>query len=228
MTLRASILGKNGRRLLSGLMMVSALYILWTGVPRFLAEVMIVPGRPILEKVRANTQVSAKDLSTLEQSFLSAISFADLPQFHAELGTSYLVQAQHTNDRQKRLEFAKMAIEESQISLDKAPLNPFAWERISVAQIILGHYDDAIRAWRSSSRIASFEPFLLMQRIHIGIILYQHLSSNDIRLLKQQIKMAFHWQRWIMRHYVRTYHLTSWVTYLSGPDSDISAFLKKH
>lgn len=85
-----------------------------------------------------------------------------------------------------------MAIEASTKSLEMAPLNTYARLRVCSANIILGpdHYDKALEAWRASVATARFEPFLLLSRLHYGILLLQKMTPDDFAVIKDQLAVA--------------------------------------
>ncbi len=173
--------------------------------------------------------MSDEDLDVLEDSRLQALKFVELPAAYSDLGASYLVRVQRaTADADKKM-FAEKPIEASTTSVEMAPLNTFAWARITTANIILGeeNYPEAAKAWRLSIATARFEPFLLIQRVHMGILLYDHLTEEDIDLLKDQLGMAYRWNKKQTRRYARKHELTEWFVFLSEEDSEAAEYFTK-
>jgi len=208
-------------------MLGSSILLLVIGVPRFLAELMLVPGTPIYERISLGEHVSDKDLDVLENSRLQAIEFVDLPRAYTDLGTAYLIRAQRAPDEESRRRYAEMAIQTISIGLNMAPLNTFAWSRVSSAHILLGpeNYPQAVTAWRVSVQTAPFEPFLLIQRIHIATILYRSMDAADIALLKDQIGMTYNWNRAKLRAYAAKNGLIDWMVFLAPDDSDMAQYM---
>ncbi len=208
-------------------MLVASVILLAVGVPRFLYELMLVPGTPILERINAGEAVTDEELASLEESRLDALSFAELPNAYIDLGSSYLTRARNATKREDRLKYAQKAIDASMKGLDMAPLNTFAWLRVTSAHILRGsdQYDEALEAWRTSIATARFEPFILMQRVHLGTILYGNMTPEDIELLKEQMGMAYRWNRGKLRLYIRQNNLTEWMVFLSEPESEIANYL---
>jgi len=221
--------GKIGRWALPGFMLASSIALLVVGVPRFLAELMLVPGTPIYESLSFGKPVSDEELKTLEESRLQALRFVDMPKAYTDLGTSYLERARRAETQAGREDFAKQSIEVTTKGLNLAPLNTFAWSRLSSAHIMLGadHYDDAIQAWRTSVATARFEPFLLIQRVHVGIILYGAMDAEDREILGEQFQLTFNWDRRKMLAYAKANQLTEWMIFLAGDDAEAREFFGK-
>ena len=99
---------------------------------------MLVPGTPTYERISVGEQVSDKDLETLENSRLQALKFVDLSSTFTDLGTTYLIRAQRASSDDDRQSYVEMAIEVTTKGLNLAPLNTFAWLRLSSAHILLG------------------------------------------------------------------------------------------
>jgi len=218
-----------GRRFLLGFMLVASIVLLAIGVPRFLAELMLVPGTSIYERISIGEAVGDEELAVLEQSRLQALEFVDMPRAYTDLGTSYLVRAQRATLEAERRKFAERSIEVTTRGLNLAPLNTFAWARVSAAHVLLGadHYGDAIEAWRTSIATAKFEPILLIQRVHVGIVLYQSMTLENRKILSEQFQLTYNWNRNKLRAYARANQLTEWMMFLAGDDELAKAFFKK-
>lgn len=228
MTLKSLKEGLN-RWLLPGFMLVSCIGLLTIGIPRFLHELMLVPGTEILERINAGEPVTDDELTILEKSRQDALSFVELPKAYTDLGSSYLMRARHAVEREERQKYAAMSIEASTKGLNMAPLNTFSWFRVATANVLLGpeHRDKALEAWNTSIATARFEPFILMQRIHLGTILYRNMTLEDIDVLKDQLELAYRRDRHAMRRYAQQNHLIAWMTFLSRPGSEMASFFSK-
>lgn len=215
------------RWLLPIFMLTSSIVLLVVGVPRFLHELMLVSGTPILYRVNAGETVSKQNLEVLESSRLDAIGIIELPDAYLDLGSSYLYRARTATEPEEAQKYATMTIEVSEKGLNMAPLNTFAWFRVATANAMLGpdKYQESLDAWRTSIATARFEPFLLMQRVHLGIILYQNMTDEDIELLQDQLGMAYRWNRIRLRQYVRDNNLLVWAAILCEPDSEMKEYL---
>ncbi len=221
--------GRIGRWFLLVSMLVSSITLLVIGVPRFLAELMLVPGTPIYERISLGETVEEYELTVLDESRLQALEFVDMPRAYTDLGTSYLIRAQRAVLKVERRRFARQSINVLTKGLNLAPFNAFAWSRVSSAHILLGadHYDDAVRAWRTSIAIARFEPFLLIQRLHVGIILYPSMNYEDRKILNDQFQLTYNWNRDRMRIYARMNQLTEWMIFLAGEQTEAKEYFNK-
>lgn len=198
-------------------MLLSSLLLLYIGVPRFLAELMLVPGTPIVESLNRGEIVSEKDLGIAQESREQAVSFVDHPKAYSELGTIFLTRAQTATESGSKKEFASQAIIHLEKTLSLAPLNTFAWLRLSSARLILGDKENrgkALEAWRNSVATARFEPFVLISRLHTGIILHDIMTDEDKAILRDQADLTYNWNRGRLRSYVRKYKLVEWGAFL--------------
>jgi len=198
-------------------MLVSSLLLLYIGVPRFLAELMLVPGTPIIESLNRGEIVSEKDLDIAQESREQAVSFVDHPEAYSELGTVFLTRAQTETDSESKKEFASQAVIYLEKTLSLAPLNTFAWLRLSSARLLLGGKENrskALEAWRNSVATARFEPFVLISRLHTGIILHDIMTDEDKVILREQADLIYNWSRGQFRSYARKHQLVEWGAFL--------------
>lgn len=225
----SSIKEKLSRWLLPSFMLISGITLLVVGVPRFMHELMLVPGTPILHRLNAGETITEEEWHTLEQSRLDALDFIELPDAYSDLGASYLRRAQSAKSREEQVKYAEMTVEVAMKGLNMAPLNTFSWFRVATANVMLGPEKnaEALQAWRTSIATAKFEPFILMQRVHLGIVLYQEMTDEDVDLLKDQLRMAYRWNKRYLHQYVRKNNLIVWMAILSEPDSEMKNYLVK-
>ncbi|MBL4838180.1 MAG: hypothetical protein JKY34_11455 [Kordiimonadaceae bacterium] len=197
-------------------MLFSALLLLWIGVPRFLAELMLVPGTPIYERISSGETVTDEELDVLQQSREQSIGFVDKPRSYTDLGLVYILRAHRTTDAAEKKAFALKAIEQLETGLALAPVATFAWARLASACLIAGpeHSEKAVKAWRTSVALANFEPFIFLSRNHIGINLYKDLSEEDRQTLRDQVELTYNWNRGKLRRYARDNGLVEWIAFL--------------
>lgn len=203
-------------RILPIFMLVSSLVLLYVGVPRFLAELMLVPGTPIYERTNLGEPVTDEELEVLRESRIQAISFVDHPKAYNELGQVHILRAQRASTDEERIAEARKAIEYLETSISLAPVNTFAWARIVSASLMIGPetYPKAVEAWRTSVALARFEPFILITRVHMGIALYSEMSNEDRAILREQVDLTYNWNRGQLRQYARRNNLVDWIAIL--------------
>lgn len=203
-------------RILPAFMLLSSILLLYIGVPRFLAELMLVPGTPIYERLNLGEQVTDEELDVLQDSREQAVSFVDHPKAYNQLGYVFLVRTQRASSGHERIAFANQAIEALNTSISLAPVNTFAWARLATAYMLVGpeHNPKAVEAWRTSVALARFEPFLFLTRNHIGISLYQELDEEGRAILKEQVNLTYDWNRGQLRTYARQNELVPWIAFL--------------
>ncbi|WP_262690039.1 hypothetical protein [Kordiimonas aestuarii] len=214
-------------RALSALFVSCCLFLLYIAVPRFLSDLMLVPGTPILYRISAGATVDDQALRVLEESRLQALEFSDNLRAHADLASTYLRRAQRSEDADNRERFARLSIEASIKTTKRSPQNPYAWMHLSVAQLMLGpdHRAEALTAWRQSVKAAPFEPRLLFQRFQIGVLLYEELLPADIAVLQEQTRLGYQWWNYKFRAYCRKHGLTEWAIFLMPGDEEAAKYL---
>lgn len=203
-------------KILPAFMLVSSLILLYVGVPRFLTELMLVPGTPIYERINLGEQVSDEELDILQESREQAISFVDHPKAYDQLGQTHLIKARRAGVPETRLMHAKKAREALETSLELAPLNTFGWLRLATAYMLISPElnEKAVEAWRTSVACARFEPFIFLPRNHVAISLYSLLSEEDRAILREQVLLTYNWNRGRLRNYAHQNNLTNWIALL--------------
>ncbi|WP_417451402.1 hypothetical protein [Kordiimonas sp.] len=223
-------MGKLSRWLVPSSLLIASTMVLAFAVPLFLAELMRIPGEPILKKISEGQSVSDKELEVLEKALQQSLAYQRKPSTYSELGAVHLVRAKLSKDTVERAASANKALINLQASLSAQPFNAFAWHRLSAVNILLGetHYHDAVTAWRRSVEAATFEPFLLNARIHTGIILYAFLSKSEQAMLREQINFAYGWRRWDMFVYARDHGLLDWLILLGTENQSLVDYVNKY
>lgn len=209
--------------------LLSCLILLYFGVPRFMAELMLVPGTPIVERLNRGESVPESELNIAQESREQAVAFVDHPKAYSQLGTVFLTRAHMAIDGVEQKAYASKAIENLEKALSLSQLNTHAWLRLSNARLILGGDENrqkALEAWRQSVETANFEPSLLSIRIHTGITLYDLMTEVDKEILRAQADITFDWHKRRFRTYVRQHQLVEWAVFLLT-DADKKAYMSK-
>lgn len=216
-------------RILPVFMLLASVLLLYIGVPRFLAELMLVPGTPIYERTNLGEPVTDEELDILQESREQAVSFVDHPKAYHQLGQVHLLRAQRTEDAQERIAQAEKALEHLETSVRLAPVNTFAWSRIATACLILGpeHRQKALEAWRTSVALARFEPFIFLSRNHLGILLVDDMTKEDLSILREQINLTYDWNRGQLRNYARQSDIVNWVAFLLHEHPEKADWIRK-
>ncbi|MFC3052238.1 hypothetical protein [Kordiimonas pumila] len=207
----------------------ASLLMLYMAFPRFLAELMLVPGTPIVERLNSGGDVSVEDLDIAQNSREQAVSFVDHPKAYSDLATVFLARATVEQDRALKTQYTEKAIESLEKTLSLAPLNTFAWLRLSFARLRTGGDDGvrlkALEAWHMSVTTAPFEPYILLSRLHLGIVLYDEMTEEDISLLQAQAQATYKWNRGLLRQYVREKNLAEWCAFLLEANPEAAKFI---
>lgn len=216
-------------KILPAFMLLSSVLLLYIGVPRFLAELMLVPGTPIYEQLNLGEKVSDEDLDILQESREQAISFVDHPKAYNQLGFVFILRAQRADSETERDMYAQQAITALKTSLQLAPVNTFAWARLASAYMLAGpeNNEKAVEAWRTSVALARFEPFSFLSRNHMGIFLFDSMTEEDHAKLREQINLTYDWNRTQLRDYARQNSLVEWVAFLLYEHPDKAAWIRE-
>lgn len=209
--------------------LLSCFILLYFGVPRFMAELMLVPGTPIMERLKWGEAVADHELDIIQESREQAISFVDHPGAYSDLGAVLLLRSSRSTDPEEKKAYALKAIEKIEKTLLLSHLNSFAWLRLSNARLTLGGDENrqkALEAWRRSVETANFEPNLLIARLHTGITFYDLMTETDKKTLRAQADITFDWNKRKFRAYSRQHHLIDWAVFLLA-DPDKKAYVSK-
>ncbi|WP_286829445.1 MULTISPECIES: hypothetical protein [Kordiimonas] len=218
----------GGYRYTKLLLVTISTLMLLAGLSRVLHELMLVAGTNVSDQLSRGKSVTADDLDLLVKSRLRAIQFYSTPKAYSDLGTAYLALSGLANELENRRRYARLAETAANNGLTLSPLNSYLWLKLASARVVLGngHQDGAVEAWRKSIETAKFEPFILFQRVHVGILLFDSLSQEEIALLKEQLVLSYHWNRGQLWQYAHAHKLFDWMAFLTEPNSAMSTYLK--
>lgn len=208
--------------LLAGLLMAA------TALPRLMAELALVPGTPYMKALYAGEALEEKELSLIETTRLEALEFADHAGAAYELAALYSHQARRTSTDEERAANVNKTIAFSRLAIDDSPVNAFYWLQLAsgLSQKGTSHHAEALDAWDMSFKTANFEPALLLQRIHLGMILLPAMSEQQVGTLKDQVEMSYRWHRGLLRNYARQHKLLPSLEYLMGSDNEIVEYVR--
>jgi tetratricopeptide (TPR) repeat protein len=217
---------KAKTRLFEFIFSMLGLATLYIGVPRFLSELVLVPGTAIIERYSYKNTILESDLDTVEKSRKTALKLSSLPKAYTDLGLIYLLRFQTTKSSDDRTNFLDQSIANTKKGLSLAPNNPFAWFRLNSALLMLAEpkHSEALEAWNMSIATAKFEPLLMVQRIHLGLLLYDRMDKNEKDTLQEQFQLAYKWDREKLKNYTTDFKLDSWMLLLAHKNPEIAAF----
>lgn len=185
-----------------------ALLLLAFGVPRFLASVWIAAGDPIYRDLAEGVALSENDINSLIESRETALMLVDWPHAATDLGTAYYFQNPSKEGLDKAITYVKR-------SLEMAPISAFAWHRLANLQSIdPERHTEAVKSWETSRRLSLHEPFLYLERVRVGIILYRSMSDEQREMLRVDAEKAYSLNRGLMRNYGQQNNLLEWFKFL--------------
>lgn len=167
--------------------------LLYLALPRTVAAVLMLPGDPLLERIREREPVDKNDLEILVRSRERALAWVESGRVHTDLGLAYLLLARQTDeaggfDRER----ARQAVASLREGLPRAPASPHAWARLAYAELVAqGPSPTVARALDMSLRTAPFEPRLTRVRVELALLAWPFLTSPTRRLVAAQIRLAW-------------------------------------
>lgn len=171
--------------------------LLYLALPRTIAAIVKLPGKPVLARIQDRERVDAEDLATLITARGRALSWADSGRDHAILGLAQLLLArgpERANGYDKKV--VEEAIASLRDGLAVAPASPHAWARLAYAELVAHGPSAAVAAALDMSlRTAPFEPRLLRVRVELSLHAWPYLTAEVRQLVHEQIRQAWRQSR---------------------------------
>ena len=171
--------------------------LLYLALPRTIAAIVKLPGRPVLARIQDRKPVDAEDLATLITARRGALYWADSGRDHAVLGLAQLLLArgsERASGYDQRV--VEDAIGSLRDGLALAPASPHAWARLAYAELVAnGPSATVATALDMSLRTAPFEPRLLRVRVELSLHAWPYLTAEVRRLVHEQIRQAWRQSR---------------------------------
>ena len=208
---------------------VAGIAVLIYGTHRLLHETMLIPGSAFIDRIYAGQPLTDSDHSNFERSRSHALKFYTTPDAYWDLATSYLVQAQFSSSIETRQQYALLSIKAASKGFELDKLNSLAWLRLAIAYSLLQpkQFEAGLSAWRQSISTGRVDHVNIHQRIHLGIIFYAHMNTSDVQLLKEQLKIAFNFDKKNLRRYLAERNLLPWSVILSKDDAEMNKYFTK-
>ncbi len=171
--------------------------LLYLALPRTIAAIVKLPGRPVLARIQDRKPVDVEDLATLITARSRALSWADSGRDHAVLGLAQLLLARGP---ERASGYDQRVVEDAIVSLRDglalAPASPHAWARLAYAELVANGPSAAVAsALDMSLRTAPFEPRLLRVRVELSLHAWPYLTAEVRRLVHEQIRQAWRQSR---------------------------------
>lgn len=197
---------------------ITAAVLLAVGVPHLLAAIWMAMGDPIYTDLGTGKRLGTEEIDTLIKSRETARDITGAARAYTDLGAAYIASGATPESLEKSITSLK-------IGLEKAPINAFAWQRLATMQALIpDQREEALKAWQAARALAEFEPFLLLDRIRIGVALYREMSLDDREALLKDVRWAYKRNRGGLRAYARQADLLEWIKFLLR-DEDATRFM---
>ena len=108
---------------------ITLLVVSW---PRLAAFTIALPGDPVMMDIRRRKDVSPEAVDTLIETYSSALEWYPRGRTLSDLGLAHMVRAELSGNGISNM--GELLIAERYVleSLNRAPMNPYAWVRLSV------------------------------------------------------------------------------------------------
>ena len=116
----------------SAVFLILAVTLLVVAWPRLVAFTMALPGDPVVMDIRRQKDVSPEAVNTLIETYTNALEWYPRGRTLSDLGLAHMVRAKLSGSGPSNM--GELLVAERYIieSLDRAPMNPYAWVRLSV------------------------------------------------------------------------------------------------
>lgn len=162
-------------------------------VPRFIAELTLLPSAQTLNRIQTLQPVETGALERLVRNQRRSLVWRSSGRTWTDLGLAQLLIAERLPRDDPRsdqhLEAAKQALIEG---LSMAPANPFAWSRLAYAEAMLSGWSaPATAALRMAFITGPYEPRLIWPRLRLSFSAWPNIPPDDQEFVMQQVREAW-------------------------------------
>jgi hypothetical protein len=163
--------------------------LLFMAVPRFMSELVQLPGNYVPQRLERGVKVSDAALSKLSSTRRGSLKWVSGGQQWVELGLAQLRQAER--DQAKRDVLLRGAITDLRKGLSKKPANSPGWLWLAEAELLRGGPTPAVaRAVEMSIRTAPLDHRYYMRRLEISLLSWPQLDLDARQAVANQIHIA--------------------------------------
>lgn len=163
----------------------------WVVAPRL----VVLPSMRVVEAVETGVDVSVEVVEKARSRFVTAERFGlppDLAQDAALLDIALAESVGRTAyERADDLDRARTSLRES---LAARPLDGLGWMRLAYVEFRINNSSMSpamMEALRLSTRLADYDPGILLKRLHLWIAVLDDLEDGDRAMLRRQIALSF-------------------------------------
>ena len=175
------------------LSLIAGAVLLGTAVPRTIAAIAMIPGKPVLREIQNLRAVPRDRLGILIAAQRRGLRFGESGRKWTDLGLAQLLLARGDGMQGgvgKEMLF--QAIASLRTGLALAPANPFVWTRLAYAQSLMtGPSPSVASALRMAMLTARYEPRLLFIRLELCLRSWPYFRTDDHELVFQQVRLAW-------------------------------------
>jgi hypothetical protein len=164
---------------------VSLLVATW---PRLVAFTTALPGDPVILDIRNQREVTHEEVGKLIETHTEALSWYRRGRTLSDLALAHMVRANMPEASSRRMGELLLAERYVMQSLNSAPMNPYAWVRLSAlwSQLHLPP-KHVVSALMTSIRFSRVSKTLWRPRVQLLLAYWEHLNEAQIRVAVQQI-----------------------------------------
>ncbi len=172
------------------LVMTVGLVMLGLAIPRLGAALALLAGDGYLAQLQQGRSVSSEDLVTLVASRHAALGWQDDPRVRTDLAAGQLLLRMDKTGTPADHALLDEAIEQLRQGLSRAPLNAYAWARLSNAEWLAANPQAARSASQLSLMTGRYLPGFLLPRIILAWRTGMPTDEEGKAVLEQTIRLA--------------------------------------
>ncbi len=185
--------GVKARLAVIGVSSSLGILLLVLAVPRLYAELMLLPGNPVIAAIENDETITAGDLKRLMLSRERALDWTQSGQARLELAVAEILLAQREVGGGARYHaLMRQALQAIRESLAQAPSDPFAWTRLAYARLAEDQTAErVVPVLAMAIRIAPVEATLVFPRLELCLIEWPYFARANPDLFEGQVRLAW-------------------------------------
>ena len=163
----------------STVFLILAVILIVVAWPRLVAFMIALPGDPVVMDIRRKKDVSSEAVNTLIETYGNALEWYPRGRTLSDLGLAHMVRAELSGSGTSKM--GELLVAERYVidSLNRAPMNPYAWVRLSViwSQLFVPP-KFVVGALMNSVHFARVSQTLWRPRVQLFLAYWPHLDET--------------------------------------------------
>ena len=181
-----------GRAVTVCLAAVFGVAMLYFGVPRTVAAVLLMPGDGPLQQLQNERAPSESGVEAIIASRTAAMDWIDEGRLWTDRGLGRLVQVERTaaEESPDSATLAEVAGDLTK-GLSMAPVNPHAWARLAYVRYLQKQQTEVASALRLSFLTGPYEADMTFPRLRLALAVWSNFTGEERELARRQIRFAW-------------------------------------